>query len=345
LAIDAEGFLYIATYLPEGDFADNGQIKIFDPQGNYVRSILTSFYRPMGLDVDENYVYAAEYYDGKKGPEPGNEYSRIRIYDKNSGNVIRETDEVEIPMRIAIDSKKNVYVTQAVAMNSSKVHMFDENLIYLTSFSGITSPGSIIIDPYDFIYIIDYDGRIDFSQFINFEELSFTELQAIAKKIDDAQKANAFSIRIFDSNRVLRRTLKEQIDFPLDITFNNCERMYVNNAKIFGSNSFLGYIPDRLEFHLEIYKRTPSFDTEDPAFDFCPEPIQVEVDSGENYATVTFPPATATDNCSVTVTQTQGQASGSQFPVGTHTIEFTATDGAGNTDTCSFYNYCGALRY
>ena len=43
---------------------------------------------------------------------------------------------------------------------------------------------------------------------------------------------------------------------------------------------------------------------------------------------------TATDNCSATVTCTP--ASGSVFPIGTTTVNCTATDPAGNTDTCSF---------
>jgi subtilisin-like proprotein convertase family protein len=49
-------------------------------------------------------------------------------------------------------------------------------------------------------------------------------------------------------------------------------------------------------------------------------------------------PGTVTDNCPTcaTVTQTTGLASGSFFPVGTTTNTFVATDGAGNTTTCSF---------
>jgi hypothetical protein len=47
---------------------------------------------------------------------------------------------------------------------------------------------------------------------------------------------------------------------------------------------------------------------------------------------------TATDNCSgsVTITQTAGLPSGSQFPVGVTTNTFVATDVSGNTSTCSF---------
>lgn len=54
---------------------------------------------------------------------------------------------------------------------------------------------------------------------------------------------------------------------------------------------------------------------------------------------VTFTVPTATDNCSgVTVAQTDGTglSSGSTFPVGTTTLQFTATDASGNTAICTF---------
>lgn len=54
---------------------------------------------------------------------------------------------------------------------------------------------------------------------------------------------------------------------------------------------------------------------------------------------VTFTTPVATDDCGIaTVTQTDGTglSSGSTFPIGTTTLEFTATDGAGNTSVCTF---------
>ncbi|MDY8134625.1 HYR domain-containing protein [Aquimarina sp. 2201CG5-10] len=42
------------------------------------------------------------------------------------------------------------------------------------------------------------------------------------------------------------------------------------------------------------------------------------------------------DNCGATIAQTGGLASGSLFPVGTSTIEYTATDASGNSAICSF---------
>src|SRR5690606_32951394 len=69
----------------------------------------------------------------------------------------------------------------------------------------------------------------------------------------------------------------------------------------------------------------------------CPSNITVNTDPNNCYAIVNFPTAIALDNCGIdTVVQTAGLASGSQFPVGTTTIEFTATDINGNASVCSF---------
>ncbi|MEH6763670.1 MAG: ExeM/NucH family extracellular endonuclease [Aequorivita antarctica] len=70
----------------------------------------------------------------------------------------------------------------------------------------------------------------------------------------------------------------------------------------------------------------------------CAPNISTTTDAGVCGSVVTFPDATATDvdGDLDTITQTAGLSSGSEFPVGTSTIEFTATDVNGNTAVCSF---------
>ena len=68
----------------------------------------------------------------------------------------------------------------------------------------------------------------------------------------------------------------------------------------------------------------------------CPADITVNNDAGTCSAIVTFPMPLVLDNCGATATQTGGLSSGSDFPVGVNTVEFTATDGSGNTAVCSF---------
>lgn len=77
-------------------------------------------------------------------------------------------------------------------------------------------------------------------------------------------------------------------------------------------------------------------ETGEPEFN-CPGNIEIDAASGTCEAVVTFAEPTATDPCSdVTVVQTAGPVSGSTFPAGDTTIEFTAEDEFGNTSVCTF---------
>jgi hypothetical protein len=70
----------------------------------------------------------------------------------------------------------------------------------------------------------------------------------------------------------------------------------------------------------------------------CPSNIEVflPANSPDTSTAVTYPAATATDNCSASPTVTYSHASGSVFPVGTTTVTATATDAAGNHSECTF---------
>lgn len=79
----------------------------------------------------------------------------------------------------------------------------------------------------------------------------------------------------------------------------------------------------------------------------CPADIVVylPMNSTATSMAVSYPAVTAADNCS-TATITSSPASGSVFPVGTTTVNATATDSAGNSSSCSFtvtvlYNFTG----
>src|SRR5690554_5534223 len=76
-------------------------------------------------------------------------------------------------------------------------------------------------------------------------------------------------------------------------------------------------------------------DNEAPVFTACPSDIAQDVDAGSCDAVVTWTAPTFTDNCTGT-TLTSTHNSGDTFPIGTTTVTYTATDGEGNTATCSF---------
>ncbi|MFD2540886.1 HYR domain-containing protein [Lacinutrix gracilariae] len=76
-----------------------------------------------------------------------------------------------------------------------------------------------------------------------------------------------------------------------------------------------------------------------PTFNSCPSNLSRNNDIGACGAIVNYTIPTATDSCGTTVvTQTDvtGLTSGSLFPIGTTTIEYTADDGNGNTTICTF---------
>ncbi|AKJ00673.1 uncharacterized protein (TIGR03382 family)/MYXO-CTERM domain-containing protein [Archangium gephyra] len=67
----------------------------------------------------------------------------------------------------------------------------------------------------------------------------------------------------------------------------------------------------------------------------CPANVTVEA-TGRSGATVSYSPATATDDGAVAPTVSYSQASGTAFPVKENEVTATATDAAGNTNTCAF---------
>jgi Bacterial surface protein, Ig-like domain/HYR domain len=70
----------------------------------------------------------------------------------------------------------------------------------------------------------------------------------------------------------------------------------------------------------------------------CPANVVVDLPSNSTATSliVNYPAVTATDSCAGSATVTSTPAAGSVFPVGTTTVNATATDAAGNASHCSF---------
>ena len=92
------------------------------------------------------------------------------------------------------------------------------------------------------------------------------------------------------------------------------------------------------DFAVDTFVITGTVNDTTPPVITCPADINMNNDAGICGAVVSFDPATATDDTdpNPVVTQTAGPASGTELPVGTTTVEFTATDASGNTSTCTF---------
>ena len=332
IAIDEDGLIYIADYEASGDTSsDNGQVKIFDANGNYLRSIWTSFYRPLGIDVDEENLYIAEYNDGQQGAER-TPMSRVEIVDKLTGKVKESNSNISIPLRIAVNSQKQIYISKA-GNDDPAVLILDQNLNILDRLPNITSPGSVVIDAFDYIHVIEYSGRVDFSDFINFESLGLSDIQSIAKAIDRGIDAEAFGVKIFSPNNIFQNFFKIQLDFPVDLAFNGCDRMYVDNADMFGNDTWLGYVPDRLEFDLEIYQRSPSADVTPPVAQ-CVGDFTIDLAAGEvrNFVAADFDNGSK-DQCGE-ITLAVNKTSFSEADEGENPVTLTVTDEQGISSSC-----------
>ncbi len=88
-------------------------------------------------------------------------------------------------------------------------------------------------------------------------------------------------------------------------------------------------------------------DNKPPTLTACPTPSSFYTnDAGQSFATLTFTVPTSTDKCSTPVitwsapganpASGTGAITGVQFPVGSTTATYSATDAAGNTTSCSF---------
>ncbi|MBI1287931.1 MAG: HYR domain-containing protein, partial [Flavobacteriales bacterium] len=75
-------------------------------------------------------------------------------------------------------------------------------------------------------------------------------------------------------------------------------------------------------------------DNSDPTLIGCPSDINITANSNDCSPSVTWTEPTADDNCSATVSS--NYSPGDNFPVGTTTVTYTATDPSGNSVSCSF---------
>jgi hypothetical protein len=79
-----------------------------------------------------------------------------------------------------------------------------------------------------------------------------------------------------------------------------------------------------------------TIDDTGPTISGCPDDITPGTDPDACSAVVTWTPPTASDCTGATITQTGGPTPGSNFPLGTTPIQYTATDGCGNVSYCNF---------
>lgn len=77
-------------------------------------------------------------------------------------------------------------------------------------------------------------------------------------------------------------------------------------------------------------------DNEAPVISSCPGNISIAANNAGCTGIVTWTTPGVSDNCATGLALTSSHVSGTAFPLGTTTVTYTATDGSGNTSSCSF---------
>lgn len=364
-AINSEGKFFVATNESNRRF-----IRVYSSAGVYLPDETlgdgtygngpNKFRGPTGLTFDKNdNLFVADHYIGTANPPPTNP-SFIKIYRKDAlgnykNNLIKEFDKIQgtllnFPYRLAVNSLGHLYMAE-LGQNgnaSVKIIQFDANFnptqvgeISDTS-SPIGSPGSLIIDKFDNIFIADFGDDLNLTNVLEATG-DIDAFLEVFEVIRDGIKQNVFNINIYNPDNSFKFKITSEIDFVVDLAISNCGTLFVNNAIFDGKIDRICLfgtcyqVPDiSVDFDLEVYKRSSGYDTEAPEITNCPADIEVTAAVGETSSVVNYSAPNPTDNCSTPVLTRDGPASGSNFPIGATTITYTAKDEAGNIETCSF---------
>ena len=326
IVIDNYDIIYIA---------DSGSklIKKFDVSGNPVDTIGSGFggngrdefWEPTGLAIDdENNLYIVDSYRGDNNAVVDRFFLKV-YYSTGEFKSFQGTISHPLfqPYRVAASGD---YILISHAANDGEVLVFNSDLTYRKTLSNIGSPGSIVIDNYNFIHVVDYADELDFNLILDYPNLEFLDYLTLYSGISRGINENKFAIQIYDDQLEHQTTLtdeigEEKIQLPLDLAFNDCSRLYLNDGSLNGLS---------IDFNLEVFNRTPSFDTEDPLA-VCESGLEFTLENGEVTITAEQIDGGSTDNCQIADLElsryTFDEASD-------YEIELTVTDAAGNTDTC-----------
>lgn len=121
LAVDAQGFLYVA---------DNGrkEVLVYDAQGEFVRSVGRDFdLTPGSVAVDEDRIYILDVRKGFIQVVDRVSFERVKEIGKNDD----PAQSLSLPISMALDGKGVLHVTNA---GTGKVMSFDRDGHFLSSF-------------------------------------------------------------------------------------------------------------------------------------------------------------------------------------------------------------------
>ncbi|MCX2837639.1 HYR domain-containing protein [Salinimicrobium sp. MT39] len=333
LVIDNNDIIYIA---------DSGSklIKKFNTSGNSVGNIgsgsggdgKNEFWEPTGLAIDgDNNLYIVDSYRGSDSQVTERYFLKI-YYSNGNFTSFQGTPghPLDNPFRVAANEN---YILISHAENDGKVLVFSKNLDYVKTLSQIGSPGSIEIDNFGYIHIIDYSDELDFNLILNYETLGLLQYFLLYNNISSGIDQQKFAIQIYDSTLNHTGTLNDpgnpaeeddHLQLPLDLAFNNCSKLFINDGNLDGLT---------INFDLEIYERSPSTDLTPPVAN-CVSPFTVVLQNGTASITAEQVDNNSSDNCAI-VTKSLSQYNFTTVDVGTVPVTLTVTDSSGLTDTCT----------
>ncbi len=358
---------------------DNLRVRIFNSDGSFVYDIGGSFgngsgdfYGPSGLAVnDTNILYVADQYSGQY---EGENIDLVKLYNLNTSqeDFIRQFgfDIIDDPFRIAVDGSNNVFVSDSG--DSGRVLVFnDEDELKATILSGTgDSPGSLITDELGYLYVINYNGDLTFSDI-------YVDPLVLISNYTQIQNGN-YQVDVYSPfpNLNLLTTFSQNLNLPIDLALDECNKIVVNDLELGGQAQSILNIQAHFDFDLEKFRRQDNFTAEvvpvapgevkvvieesdlfkcdpqpeggfsieyeeedeviltPPVFFDC-EDLTVSTDLGQPGAVVYFNPTASDKNGAVEVNLISTFGSGDEFPIGTTTVRYEAVNTAG-TSTCEF---------
>ncbi len=310
---------------------------------------------------------------------------RVEVYNA-SGDFVQKIPKdgsgiiMEGPYRIAVDNKGNVYVADGGgSTDNGRILIFNKNYDHIRTIEGPTdnlgAPGSIVVDEYGYVYVIDYQDDLTFNGIFQ-DPLELLQQYTLVRDKN-------YSVNVYNSNSDFKYVTEfnQGLNLPIDLEIDYCGNILVNNLKLTGpAPGLFSGVDINFNFQLKTFTRNDKFtaevvpdssgevkviledteffrcgpqpegeysiifegeDEEDvtsPIFTNCSSTITYTTDTGKCSAVVNYSIPAATDDSGINpeVVWKSGPKPGEVVNIGTYSVVYTATDAAENIAECSF---------